>query len=156
MRFVVSFKIKYNLFFLILIVANLFFYRCLLADQGKDVIAERVKNMQKSDQSMALIKRSITSSDYKEVVENARFIRDWAARMKMYFPLGSGASIYNSSAASDYIWDDIKSFNSYVKSNMDNANSMMVAAQNNDKQKLIVAFDDTSKSCINCHDKFRN
>ena len=82
-----SFKIKYNLFFLILIVANLVFYRCLLADQGKDVIAERVKNMQKSDQSMALIKRSMINSEYKEVFENARFIRDWAARMKMYFPL---------------------------------------------------------------------
>ena len=151
-----SFKIKYNLFFLILIVVSLFFYRYLLADQGKDVIAERVKNMQKSDQSMVLIKRSIISSDYKEVVENARFIRDWAARMKMYFPLGSGASIYNSSAASNYIWNDIKSFNSYVKSNKDNANSMMVAAQNSDKQKLIVAFEETSKSCINCHNKFRN
>lgn len=76
--------------------------------------------------------------------------------MISFFPLGSGASTSNSSAASNDIWENFSAFERLVKSKQKGADEMMSAAKNNNKQKLIQAFDATVKNCNSCHSAFRN
>ena len=121
-----------------------------------DVISLRIKNMQKADKAMTMIKNNILNNDYKKAKKNAEDINKWANEMLSYFPPKSGASIENISAASSEIWIDFKLFKTYVRSKKNNTKLMILAAENNKMENLKQAFDDTRKTCIACHESFRN
>lgn len=121
-----------------------------------DVISLRIENMQKADKAMTMIKNNIIKSDYKKAQKNAEDINKWANEMLNYFPPDSGASIQNTSAASSEIWKDFKLFKTYVSDKKNNTKLMVVAAKNNKMENLKQSFTDTRKTCITCHEKFRN
>ena len=121
-----------------------------------DVISLRIKNMQKADKAMTMIKNSIIKYDYKKAKKNAEDINKWANEMLNYFPPESGASIQNTSAASSKIWKDFKLFKTYVSNKKNNTKLMVLAAENNRMENLKQSFKDTRKTCITCHEKFRN
>ena len=121
-----------------------------------DVISLRIENMQKADKAMTIIKNSIIKSDYKKAKKNAEDINKWANEMLNYFPPESGASIQNTSAASSEIWKDFKLFKTYVSNKKNNTKLMILAAENNRMENLKQSFKDTRKTCIACHEKFRN
>ena len=121
-----------------------------------DVISLRIENMQKADKAMTMIKNNIIKSDYKKAKKNAEDINKWANEMLNYFPPESGASIQNTSAASSEIWKDFKLFKTYVSDKKSNTKLMILAAKSNRMGNLKQALKDTRKTCIACHEKFRN
>lgn len=121
-----------------------------------DVISLRIENMQKADKAMTIIKNSIIKSDYKKAKKNAEDINKWANEMLNYFPPESGASIQNTSSASSEIWKDFKLFKTYVSNKKNNTKLMVLAAENNKMENLKQSFKETRKTCITCHEKFRN
>ena len=123
---------------------------------AEDKVSLRIKNMQKAETAMAMIRNSISKYDYKTAKNNAESINTWANKMLSYFPPTSGASIQNTSAASDEIWKDFDLFKAYVSNKKSNTKLMALAAENNQMENLKQAFKDTRKTCITCHEKFRN
>ena len=105
---------------------------------------------------MTKIRKSISNSDYQQAREAAESIKNWANIMLDYFPKGSGASINNPSAASSAIWENLESFRHFIGDKQKSANQMLSAAENENKQALIKAFNATREACNACHDEFRN
>ena len=127
-----------------------------VAGKQVDMISDRINFMKMSERNILAIKQSINTSDYKRARKNALSLKKWLYKMISFSPLGSGASTSNSSAASNDIWENFQAFERLVKSKQKGADEMMSAAKNNNKQKLIQAFDATVKSCNSCHSAFRN
>ena len=128
----------------------------LVVGKQVDIISDRINFMKISERNILAIKQSINTSDYKRARENALSLKKWSYKMISFFPLGSGASTSNLSAASNDIWENFQAIERLVKSKQKGADDMMAAAKNNNKQKLIQAFDATVKSCNSCHSAFRN
>lgn len=119
-------------------------------------ISWRINNMQKAEKNMTLIKKSISESNYKQAWGDAQFIKNWANTMLKYFPKGSGASINNSSSASDEIWENFSLFTQFAIAKQNGAKQMMAAAKKMNKKLLLEAFQKTQETCVACHERFRN
>lgn len=145
-----------NFFILATSVLIVFMGDVLGADSSASIINDRKKFMKVSEQKMSIIKKNIELSNYQQAQENALYIKDWADKMKTFFPIGSEASISNLSAASSDIWDNYNVFKELIKSYQESANKIVNAAKNRDKDRLLVAFEATLKSCNSCHDLFRD
>jgi len=145
-----------NFFILATSVLIVFMGDVLSADSSASIINDRKKFMKVSEQKMSIIKKNIELSNYQQAQENALYIKDWADKMKTFFPIGSEASISNLSAASSDIWDNYNVFKELIKSYQESANKILNAAKNRDKERLLVAFEATLKSCNSCHDLFRD
>ena len=145
-----------NFFILATSVLIVFMGDVLSADSSASIINDRKKFMKVSEQKMSIIKKNIELSNYQQAQENALYIKDWADKMKTFFPIGSEASISNLSAASSDIWDNYNVFKELIKSYQESANKIVNAAKNRDKDRLLVAFEATLKSCNSCHDLFRD
>jgi len=145
-----------NFFILATSVLIVFMGDVLSADSSASIINDRKKFMKVSEQKMSIIKKNIELSNYQQAQENALYIKDWADKMKTFFPIGSEASISNLSAASSDIWDNYNVFKELIKSYQASANKILNAAKNRDKERLLVAFEATLKSCNSCHDLFRD
>ena len=123
---------------------------------SENVILARITNMHKASSDMTKIRKSISNSDYQQAREAAESIKNWANIMLDYFPKGSGASINNPSAASSEILEDLESFKYFIENKQKSANHMLSAAENENKQALIKAFNSTRETCNACHEEFRN
>ncbi len=123
---------------------------------SENVILARITNMQKADSDMTKIRKSTSNSNYQQAREAAESIKNWANIMLDYFPKGSGASINNQSTASSQIWENLELFKYFIENKQKGANHMLFAAENENKQALIKAFNATREACNACHEEFRN
>ena len=121
-----------------------------------DIIAERIRFMQMAERNILAIKKSLKGLDFQSANDSATMIQSWAHKMEYYFPLGSGASVHNLSAASDDIWRKLEVFKNLIKLNKKASDRMVIAAQSQNKEKLEQAVDAAVKSCNLCHNTFRN
>ena len=123
---------------------------------SEEAIKMRKYNMQRADETMSAIKDNILKSNYSQAIEDARFIHHWASTMLDYFPRGSGASITNSSAASNEIWTNFTAFQNFITDKKKTAGEMIKFAKNSDAPNLLRAFNATRNVCNACHERFRN
>jgi cytochrome c556 len=112
--------------------------------------------MQMAERNILAIKKSLKGLDFQSANDSATMIQSWAHKMEYYFPLGSGASVHNLSAASDDIWRKLEVFKNLIKLNKKASDRMVIAAQSQNKEKLEQAVDAAVKSCNLCHNTFRN
>ena len=129
-------KIKLlTLCLLILLEFMVFTASSSVAGNQDDVISDRINFMKMSERNILAIKQSINTSDYKRARKNYLSLKKWSYKMISFFPLSSGASTSNSSAASNDIWENFSAFERLVKSKQKGADEMMSAAKNKNKQK---------------------
>ena len=124
--------------------------------RGIDVIAFRKRSMKVTENKMAKIKRNIRVFDYSQILLDAKSIRKWTNVMLNFFPKGSYASVDNSSAASDDIWENFQLFETFTNAKKDGLEKLIIAVGNKNKQKLVEAFAEVKNSCDACHERFRN
>lgn len=123
---------------------------------GMDVIAYRKRSMQVTENKMAKIKSRIRALDYSQILIDAKSIHKWTNIMLKYFPIGSHASVDNSSAASDEIWENFQLFETFTNAKKDGMEKLIIAVGNKDKQQIVEAFAEAQNSCNACHERFRN
>ena len=120
------------------------------------LITERIRSMELAEKAMELIQKSIAVADYKTAEKNAEKVKNFADHILTYFPIGSGASASNSSEASNDIWEDFSAFKSNVEDLRYFAKQMVLGAKTNKRTVILKAFIETSNTCDNCHNHFRN
>lgn len=150
-------QIRRGVFLVLQILVLIFFNEfASSADRFADVIIERSEQMKNSERSMKVIKQSIAVSDFERAEKYSLFLQNWASTMVNFFPEGSGASISNTSAASNDIWKDFTVFRHLVELKKEASDRMVSASRREDKRELIRAYEATEKICIKCHEAFRN
>ena len=120
------------------------------------LITERIQSMELAEKAMELIQKSIAIADYKTAEKNAEKVKYFTDNILTYFPIGSGASASNSSEASNDIWEDFSAFKSNVEDLRYFAKQMVLGAKTNKRTVILKAFIETSNTCDNCHNHFRN
>ena len=123
---------------------------------GMDVIAYRKRSMQVTENKMAKIKSSIRALDYSQILIDAKSIHKWTNIVLRNFPIGSNASVDNSSAASDEIWGNFQLFETFTNAKKDGMEKLIIAVGNKDKQQIVEAFAEAQNSCNACHERFHN
>ena len=118
---------------------------------SSELIDKRKEHFQANKDHMRFIYNAINSGDLDQVIKSSNVIQSFAAEMPSFFPEGS-----ESRGASDNIWLDFIGFEKSSKANEKAAESLKVAAQENNIEELNNLFDALSKTCKSCHRSYKN
>lgn len=117
------------------------------------VVKERMDNFKASKTSMKAIKKALKKGDFDVVLNETSSIHAWSIVLVDFFPQGSNPV---PSEASDQIWNDFTYFKRLATDQTEAAASLRQAAEKRNKALTLDAFYSLSKTCKNCHDRFRD
>lgn len=122
----------------------------------ENFISNRQKGMQLAEEKMLEIKKALKKSDFESIMKDARVMELWSKKMLSYFPKGSEASIDNHSSASSDIWNRFHYFEKLVNDKQAGIGQIILSTQSKNKAQVKDAVRQTTNTCNNCHEQFRN
>ena len=123
---------------------------------SEEAIQKRVKMFKLSGNNVKTINKFIRSGDTKEAIPLLDFHVTWSQNMPLLFPLGSEASISNSSDASSDIWDNPIGFARAIKQYNLASKDLKKALRSGDSVSINQIFKNFVGTCKGCHKQFRN
>ena len=122
----------------------------------ESLIQERITFFKKSEKSLININKLLTTRNYQEIINEAKFINDWSKLIPSFFPEGTQATMTNNSDASSDIWINFDDFVMKAQETEQRSMQIINAALNNSFDGIKIAIKKTSNSCTSCHRSFRN
>ena len=97
------------------------------------IVKERMDYFKQNKDNLKTIKTHFRNGDLDAIIPLAKQIRDWAEKMPAYFPAGSDGK---PSEASPQIWLDFSGFERAASANYQDANELVLAAEDGDTKAL--------------------
>ena len=117
---------------------------------------KRIGMFKSSGANIKKISKFIRSCDISSSIELLDFHVKRSADLHLLFPVGSEASIANSSGASSDIWSDSTGFKKRVDQYRLSANGLREALKSKNVSLINENFDSLLGFCKSCHQQFRN
>ena len=102
---------------------------------------------------MKAIASAIGGGDYQTVINQAKTISNWAQKIPVYFPEGSG---FGDTKARAEIWANFDDFTALSKANETAANRLVTAAKSGDQGAMMASLKNLGGSCKACHRSYKD
>jgi cytochrome c556 len=116
------------------------------------IVKERMDLFKRNKDNLKAIKEHIRDGDVDAIIPLADEIRDWAARMPDYFPVGSDQK---PSEAAPAIWSNFDGFKLAAQDNQRAAEMLVAAAKSGDMDAVMRGFKTVAATCKSCHKAFK-
>ena len=128
----------------------------LASNNSTNIIDQRMQLFKQSEKSLRTIRQYIKAGEIDLAANEIQFHIKWSTEMHDYFPVGSQASVSNTSRAAGDIWNNWEKFLNYKLEYQKKAEALKFALQLQDEGLVKQSFVDMASACKSCHQSFRN